>query len=243
MARIHIEEASKYQKSLNGEWFSLKNDGDIAMIQFMYNTIDDMKAFVCHKVEVDGKERYVDCLRTYDEPVDNCPFCAAGLPVKPVRFVEMYQHDDEKVKIWERGPQFISILQGLFNRYTPLSEYVFEIERFGKAGSKDTKYQVFPMDKAEPVDMSEIERPTLLGGIILDKTFEDMETYLQMGSFPETEDKQAQPQVQRRGAQTQRRENPQSNNNISSRRGGNTPEQPQISRRVRPQATDETEVF
>lgn len=187
MPRITHEQAENYQSSLNGEWFSLKNDKDVARVQFMIDGIEDLDVFACHRVKVGDKERYVDCVRTYDEPIDNCPLCAAGFPVKPVRFVIMYQHDDGKVKIWERGKNFIAKLQSLCNRYTPLSEYVFEIERNGKAGSKDTRYEIYPMDRVEPVDLAEVEKPELLGGLILDKTAEEMEIFLETGTFPSDE--------------------------------------------------------
>lgn len=187
MPRITEDQAQNYQSSLNGEWFSLKNDRDVARVQFMIDDYGDVDVFACHKVKIGDKERYVDCLRTYDEPIDKCPLCAEGVPVKPVRFVVMYQHDDGKVKIWERGKNFIAKLQSLCNRYSPLSEYVFEIERVGKAGSKDTRYEIYPMDKVEPVDLSEIERPELLGGLILQKTAEEMEEFLETGKFPQTD--------------------------------------------------------
>ena len=122
MPRISVNDSGNYQSSLNGEWFSLKNDKDVARVQFMMDNLDDLDVFACHKVKIGDKERYVDCLRTYDEPIDKCPFCAAGIPVKPVRFVLMYQHDDSKVKIWERGKNFIAKLQSLCNRYQPLSQ-------------------------------------------------------------------------------------------------------------------------
>ena len=112
MGRISYDEQDKYESSGNGEWFSLKNDGDIARVQFMADSPDDLEIFACHRVKIGEKERYVDCLRSYNDPIDVCPLCAAGVPVKPVRFVVMYQHDDGKVKIWERGKQFIGKLRG-----------------------------------------------------------------------------------------------------------------------------------
>lgn len=183
MARITNEQAEK-MSSGNSEWFQLKNDGDVAKVQFMLNTIDDIPMFSAHKVKINDKDRYVDCLRQDGDPIDVCPFCAAGIPAKPVRFVVMFQHDDEKVKIWERGRQFISKLQGLINRYSPLEKYVFEIERHGRAGDTSTKYEIYPIDSAEPFDLTDVEIPDFEGGIILQKSADDMETYLNTGSFP-----------------------------------------------------------
>ena len=234
MPRISLSDSENYQSSLNGEWFSLKNDKDVARVQFMMNTLDDLDVFACHRVKIGDKERYVDCLRTYDEPIDKCPFCAAGIPVKPVHFVIMYQHDDNKVKIWERGRNFIAKLQSLCNRYQPLSEYVFEIERNGKAGDMATRYEIYPMDRVDPVDLTEIEKPELLGGVILQKTAEEMEVYLDTGSFPAIEDiALTEPQPIRRGDPAARRtEEPAPAPRGSVSRGG-------ISRRGAPAVHEE----
>lgn len=227
MARISENDAEHYQSGT--DWFTLKNDHDIATIQFMYDdSVDEVDVFVCHTVKVGDKDRYVDCLRTYDQPVELCPLCAAGLKASPVRMIVMFQHDDQKIKIWERGKTFMTTLQGLFNRYRPLSEYVFEIERFGKAGDTNTKYQVYPMDRAEPYDLSQVEYPELLGSLILTKTAEEMEHYLDTGRFPSDEPEQRRtPQINRRtpanntAAQApagSRRAAPQQSQNPSPRR-------------------------
>ena len=230
MPRISVNDSENYQSSLNGEWFSLKNDKDVARVQFMMDNLDDLDVFACHKVKIGDKERYVDCLRAYDEPIDKCPFCAAGIPVKPVRFVLMYQHDDSKVKIWERGKNFIAKLQSLCNRYQPLSEYVFEIERNGKAGDMATRYEIFPMDRVDPVDLTEVEKPELLGGLILEKNAEEMDIYLDTGNFPATDDSAPTEQPARRSAPSSRRTTEET---APASRGG-------VSRRGAP-ASNETE--
>lgn len=197
MARVSYEDSEKYFSGSGSDWFQLKNDGDVARVQFMLNSIDDIPIFSTHKVKVGDKERYVDCIRNPQDPIDACPFCAAGLPAKAVRFIVMFQHDDNKVKIWERGRQFISKLQGLINRYNPLEEKVFEVERHGKAGDTNTKYEIYPLDGVEPVNLDEVEMPELEGSLILQKSFEDMEYYLDNGSFPD--DVQSEAPVRRRG--------------------------------------------
>lgn len=197
MARVSYEDSEKYFSGSGSDWFQLKNDGDVARVQFMLNSIDDIPIFSTHKVKIGDKERYVDCLRNPHDPIDACPFCASGMPAKAVRFIVMYQHDDNKVKIWERGRQFISKLQGLINRYNPLEEKVFEIERHGKAGDTSTKYEIYPLDGVDSVNLDEVEMPELEGSLILQKTFEEMEEFLDTGSFPN--DNQDAP-VRRRGA-------------------------------------------
>ena len=197
MARVSYEDSEKYFSGSGSDWFQLKNDGDVARVQFMLNSIDDIPIFSTHRVKIGDKERYVDCLRNPHDPIDACPFCAAGMPAKAVRFIIMFQHDDNKVKIWERGRQFISKLQGLINRYNPLEEKVFEIERHGKAGDTSTKYEIYPLDGVDPANMDEIEVPELEGTLILQKTFEEMEEFLDTGSFPSDNDDAP---VRRRGA-------------------------------------------
>lgn len=185
MARVSYEDSEKYYSGSGSDWFQLKNDGDVARVQFMMNSIEDIPIFSTHKVKIGDKERYVDCIRNPQDPIDACPFCSAGMPAKAVRFIIMYQHDDNKVKIWERGRQFISKLQGLINRYNPLQDKVFEIERHGKAGDTSTKYEIYPLDGVESVNLDEMEFPELEGSLILQKTAEEMEYYLDNGSFPD----------------------------------------------------------
>lgn len=199
MARVSYEDSEKYFSGSGSDWFQLKNDGDVARVQFMLNSIDDIPIFSTHKVKIGDKERYVDCLRNPHDPIDACPFCSAGMPAKAVRFIIMFQHDDNKVKIWERGRQFISKLQGLINRYNPLEDHVFEIERHGKAGDTNTKYELYPLDGVEPVVLDDVEMPELEGSLILQKTFEEMEYFLDEGKFPDDGAEEAP--VRRRGAE------------------------------------------
>lgn len=198
MARVNLDDVDKYNSnSSEWEWFKLADDGDIARVQFLYANRDEMEIYACHRVEVDGKERWVNCNRkNYDDPADDCPLCAKGMAVKPVLVLALYDCDTGKVKVWERGKTFIKKMEAIFNRFPDLTNKVFEIERQGKKGDKKTQYEVFPVDD-EPVDISDIEKPQILGRVILDKSAEDMETYIQTGEFPQVESDDEKP-VRRR---------------------------------------------
>lgn len=206
MGRINPNDADKYEESgSNSSWFKLANHMDVARVQFLYDSYDELDTFTCHRVAVgkdqNGKdiERWVDCKREYNDPAEKCPFCAAGIPVKPVMIVRMFDHKDKSVKIWERGKTFRKDLEGLFNRYPKLSDMVFEIERHGAAGDKKTTYQLFPMPDVDPEDVSNIEKQDFIGTVIMDKTVDEMRTYLDTGSFPESESSESnQPQTSRR---------------------------------------------
>ena len=188
MARIRNDEAEKFVPSSSGEWFALKNDGDTEKVQFLISDTGELDVFTVHKVKIGDKERYVNCIREYGEPLEVCPLCDNEYQLKVARFVVMYSHKDNKIKIWERGKQFISRLEGLANRYYPLHDTVFEIERHGKAGDKQTTYEIYPCPQDKPIDISDIERPELLGTIVLDKTAQDMNYFLDNGNFADDSD-------------------------------------------------------
>lgn len=183
MAQIGINEVENYGNG-GSNFFSLKNDKDVAQIRFMYNQSADLSGYSVHEIEVDGKKRYVNCIRAYNEPVENCPLCAAKAKIIVKFFVKVYDIKDQIVKIWERGRGHGQWMSGLFTRYNPLVGAVIEIERNGKAGDKGTTYQPFPItvDDTKLEDLPEAVEP--LGTIILDKTFDDLDFYVKSGFFP-----------------------------------------------------------
>ena len=198
MARFTANEADNYGGQGGAGFFSLKNDGDVARVRFMYNSIDDVEGLSVHQVEVDGRKRYVNCLRAYNEPVDKCPFCKAGKPVMAKLFIPLYDEKEDKVKIWERGKKFFGKISGLCSRYPNLVEHAFEIERHGKAGSTDTTYEIFSVD-GEKLSFEDLpELPEIVGGFVLDKTADDMNYFLDEGEFPPAEEDKEAPR--RRGS-------------------------------------------
>lgn len=216
MARINPDDMDKYGGSTT-DWLRLTNDGDVARVQFLYGNYNELDTFACHSVQVGDKERYVDCKREYGSPIDDCPFCSAGLPIKPVMIISMLDHADGKVKIWERGKTFRKKIEALFNRYPDLCNMVFEIERRGAKGDNKTTYEIFPMPEVEPLDVSEVEKPEFIGGFILDKTPDEMQTYLDTGEFPATNDDNSSSNVSRRNANEQVSRRSSTPENVSRR--------------------------
>lgn len=187
MGRINPDDMDNYSSNTESEWFKLADDGDIARVQFLYSSYDELDAFAVHKVKLEGQQydRMVNCLRDYDESIDNCPLCAAGYKVEPALILSMYDHNDSKIKIWQRGKTFRKIIESKFNRYPNLSDMVFEIERHGKARDQKTTYELIAMPEVEPYDVSEIEKPNFIGSVIIDASADDMQTFLDTGSFPQ----------------------------------------------------------
>jgi len=200
MGRINPNDMENYQSGGNSEFFSLPNDKDIATVRFMYETFEEVDTFAVHEIEVNGKRRYINCLRDYTQPLDDCPLCLAKYPIIPKMFVSLYDVNEEKVKIWDRGRSFKDTILGLCNRYNPLVSTPFEIERQGKKGDTGTKYMPYPLQSDDTMLADLPERTDPLGTIILDKTYEDIEDFLQTGSFPAVGQPAAQEVATRRPA-------------------------------------------
>lgn len=221
MAQFSMSEADNYSSGSGSSFFTLKDHMDKARVRFLYNTIDDVKGDAVHKVVVgkkqngDPSERYVNCLRSYNEPLDKCPFCAAQLKVTPRLFLKLYNEDAGECQIWERSKSYFAKIAGLATRYNPLCNRIVEIERHGKSGDKETSYEFYPLDDS-PVNLEDYECTEPLGTIILDKTFDEMNTFLDTGSFPEAGDNTSGNAVPTNQAPISRRT--PSSNGVPSRR-------------------------
>ena len=188
MARFRHDEADHYGGQGGTGYFSLKNDKDVAQVRFMYNDVDDVEGYAVHQVEIDGKKRWVNCLREYNQPVDACPFCRAKMFTSAKLFVPLYNIDQDKVQVWERGKKFISKISSICARYPNVVSHVFEIERNGQKGDTSTTYEIYEIDRDDTKmeDLPEASDP--LGTIILDKSADDMEFYLENEYFPPEDD-------------------------------------------------------
>lgn len=184
MARFNTETADKYGGQGGAGYFSLKHDKDVAKVRFMYNSIDDVEGYAVHQVEIDDKKRYVNCLREYNQPKDVCPFCKAGKFTSAKLFIPIYNLDEDRVQVWERGKKFISKISSICARYPNVVSHVFEIERNGQKGDTSTTYEIYEVDKDETTLDDLPEQSDVLGTLVLDKSADDMEFYLDNGYFP-----------------------------------------------------------
>ena len=187
MARFTADTMDKYGGQGGTGYFSLKNDMDVATVRFLYDTVDDVEGYAVHEVEIDGKKRYVNCLREYNQPIDDCPFCRAKKYQVAKLFIPLYNEDEGKVQVWERGKKFFSKLSGVLSRCRAdsLVQQKFEIERHGKSGDTQTQYEIFET-KEGPDDarLEDFDEPVIMGRLILDKSADDMEFYLENKYFP-----------------------------------------------------------
>lgn len=184
MGRFNYNDADHYGGQGGAGYFKLQNDKDVARVRFMYDSIDDVEGFAVHEVKVNDKKRWVNCLRDYNEPVDKCPFCSAKKYQNAKLFIPLYNIDEDKVQIWERGKKFFGQISSLCARYPHLVSHEFEIERNGKKGETSTTYGIFEVNHDETTLDDLPERPDVLGSVVLDKSAEDMGFYLDNGYFP-----------------------------------------------------------
>lgn len=208
MARFTFDEVEKYSSKGGGAgFFKLVNDKDIAAVRLLYNNADDIEGFSCHQVEVGDKKRYVNCLRTYRDPIDDCPLCKSGNKPQAKLFIPLYNEDAQQVQVWERGSKFFSKVSSVCSRYGkhPIVSQIFEIERSGKPHETSTDYNFYRTD--DPVDdktLDDFEMPKILGGLVIDATADDMEYYLDNGEFPPADDEDEAPHRSRREEEEER---------------------------------------
>ena len=187
MARFGVGDADKYGGQGGAGYFSLKNDKDVARVRFLFNGIEDVEGFAVHEVELDGKKRYVNCLREYGQPMDVCPFCAARQATYVKYFVPLYNIDEDRIQTWERGKKFGAKLSSLCSRYPNLVSHTFEIERNGAAGDQQTSYEIYETGQDDTTLENFDEFPDVLGTIVLDKSADEMSCFLNNGYFPDGE--------------------------------------------------------
>lgn len=181
MGRMSMNNSGKFASQGNNDFFFLADDGDVASVRMLYDQPDgsDMDYYLVHEVEIDGKKRYVACNALSDDGnslhTDNCPLCQAGYKRLEKLFIQLYIPEEDAVKTWDRGRNFVQKIQTYINRYGSLVNYPIEIERKGKAGDSNTTYELFVMENDGQTLEDFPEKQELLGTFILDVSAEDME--------------------------------------------------------------------
>lgn len=180
MAKININQSGKYSGGEGAEFFSLKDDGDTARVRLLYDQEDgsDLDYFLVHQVEINGKKRYVDCLAVQEDgtmDTHKCPLCQSGNPRQEKLFLQLYNEDEDKLQVWERGRTFVAKVQSLINRFGSLVGQTIEIERNGKKGSQSTTYSFYPYNSDGKTLDDFPEKQDLTSKLIIEANEEDME--------------------------------------------------------------------
>lgn len=171
-------------------YFALSNDGDQALVRFMYHSTDEFEVVRIHKHKVNGKVRSVACLRNPTDPIDLCPLCANKVAVSDKAYIKLlnYQQGENGQlvpvpEVWERPAFFFDTLATRMTTYGPLDESLYIITRHGKAGDKGTKYDILPAPPTYapadyPIDTSAFEGYNPVGSAVFDFKVADLETML-----------------------------------------------------------------
>lgn len=214
MGRFSYEDAERYGGSGGGAYFSLKDDGDTAKVHILGNDMNDFYGYAVHDVEIGDRHRWVNCLRSYNDPVDKCPFCAAKKQVRARLFIPLYNIDAGEVQIWERGKNFFRTLSSYCARNPKVASVITEIERQGKKGDTSTTYGLYKVeDTDKTLDDFKDDIPEIIGTVILDKSADEMEYYLDRGVFPDDDSKRDEPVRRRSGRDEDIRRRPDRRSN------------------------------
>ena len=180
----------------NVGYFNLKNDGDQAIVRFLHDSTDDFDIVTTHPIEVDGKYRRVNCLRTPNDSMEKCPMCASGQKVQNRIYIHLihYTKDENgnivpKAEIWERSMAYASTLKNMIDEYGPLSDCIFKVKRRGAKGQMDTKYDImFGNPKVYPDEIYKKEKNSfdgyeVVGRMVMNKSFEELSMFIKTGKF------------------------------------------------------------
>lgn len=190
MGTFGFNDSDKYGQSNAGSYFQLKEDKDTANVRFLYRTIEDITGNIVHEIHTDGdpsnikSRKLINCLRSYDEPLSNCPLCASGSKQLPKLFIKIFNEDTQEPQLWERGKSYFQRLAGLASHYNPLCDEIVSIERHGVKGDMQTKYEFYPIEN-KPFDMDSIDIPDPLDGTtIVELTADEMQDFVTNGVYP-----------------------------------------------------------
>lgn len=186
-------------------FFSLKNDGEEAVVRIMHDSVDTFEILTTHEVREDGKYRgRVNCLRDPREDISKCPLCAANVPLAQRIYIRLIHYVPDQngniipqAEVWERSIQYATRIKSYIDNYGPMSDVICKIIRHGKPGDQQTTYEIIPnlnkqvyRDDIYVKDTSLFENYSALGTVVQDRSFEELNTYLTTGHMPQRQQNQ-----------------------------------------------------
>lgn len=190
-------------------FFTLKNDGDEAIVRFMDDSTDDFEILAVHNVTVGNKYKKVNCIRTPQEPLSNCPLCESGASISLRFFIRMLQYVPQadgtyvpKAVIWERNTAYAKTLKSYMENYGSLSDMICKVIRHGKAGDTNTTYEIIPnLSKMTYRDDVFVKDTNLFGNFkaegtfVMNKSHGEISEFLATGSFPQKPTEEVTPRT------------------------------------------------
>ena len=198
MAQISYEEVKANDNDFAVGFFSLKHDGDEAIVRILCDKVLDLDIMTVHAITVGQSafpNREVSCLRTPHDPLDNCPLCAKGEKVKQRVYIKMLQYDpntrEPHAVVWNRpAGQYVPQIKSYIDNYGPLSQICCKIIRHGSG--LETKYDIIPNLNPQiynlndyKLDVSDFEEFSVLGRMVYDKNADEIREFMTTGNFPQ----------------------------------------------------------
>lgn len=128
---------------------------------------------------------------------EDCPLCKSGNKPQEKLFLQLYDEDEDKLKIWERGKNFVPKIISFINRYGSLVQQAFDIERHGKKGDTSTTYELYALQNDNKTLDDYPEKQELEGTLIIKATKEEMFDMVD-GVYTVSKPQQEEEQPQRR---------------------------------------------
>ena len=179
-------------------FFTLKNDGDEAIVRFMHDDTNSFEILSTHSIQLNGKYRRVNCVRGPKDALSVCPLCEKGENTEYRFYIHLLQYVNNpdgtvsvEPKIWERSVSYANKLREYINNYGPMSDVICKIVRHGRAGDMKTEYEIIPnLSKQVYRDDVFVKKEGLfegyktLGRAVLEKNAAEIREYLNTGNFP-----------------------------------------------------------
>lgn len=199
MGRMSLEEALKYMNEPTG-FFMLQEDGDTADVKILADSLTNIEFFSIHMMRYNGKWIKVPCFKKpYGDEETFCPLCACNKEKERIAYkkfyIPLYNITDNIFQYWERGVSFKRTLTTLCEKYYPLRDEIFQIERIGAKGDPNTTYELLNVTEDYVNDglMEEIQEKSEgeeivdvfseEAGLVVIKSKEEIEYYLKYGKF------------------------------------------------------------
>jgi hypothetical protein len=198
MARLNAQQAATFPTSSgSSDFLKLQDDGDSVVVRFAYSSTEEMMGCdTVHQVkDPEGKYITVDCLKTdYSNPDSVCPLCASGVKLQKVYYLQCRNEETGEMQVWQRSDGFVRnnllpLLQdyeadGILPTMLPI-----KIVRNGKKGDMHTKYTLVPKAYDQmTLDQFPEDIDVRAKGIVKELNFMQMQTFVQTGQLPQTED-------------------------------------------------------
>lgn len=196
---------SQNERHFDVEKLRIEPDSQV-LIRVMIDNVGDILNNICtvHPVRVGNvnfDNRYVNCIRTANEPLEQCPLCSAGVDVKERLFVKVIAYNEQtheaQACIWDLPTKgqanWVQRFKNYLDNYGPLSNIFCKATRTGKG--LDTKYDLIPNvnpqmynDSTFPRKDDAFDNFNLVGSFMLmDKNAGEMMEYVNTGKFPEVQ--------------------------------------------------------